>query len=109
MSFRLDYLKDDKVRPELMEMIKKINETKPVNEYLFFASLNELIKTSSKSNIEFLATLAQTKPYHLLGLIYYLLKDDVNVLNKPDDYEYLCNYIDCEVDLFMITNFVIYY
>lgn len=107
MSFRLDYLKDDKVRPELMEMIKKINETKPVNEYLFFASLNELIKTSSKSSIEFLYTLVQTKPYHLLGLVYYLLKDDVNVSNIHDEYEYLRNYIDCEVDLSMITNFVI--
>ena len=46
------------------------------------------------------------KPIYLFGVLYYNLKDMDSENSLDKEFDYLKEFIDCKIDLFMIVNFM---
>ena len=73
----------------------------------FYECLNNVIfKLSENRLFQIIRILPTNKPEYLFGVLYYHLKDidTDNSLNR--EFEYLKQFVDCRVDIFMIVNYL---
>lgn len=100
--------KDDKgeIINDLSNLIPKLKDNDILNIEVFLTHLNNIIEKTPEEYIEALRKLVSTKPYHLTGIMYYILKDGCEDESITNDLEYLSFFNDYEIDLFMIVNYL---
>ena len=73
----------------------------------FYECLNNVIfKLSENRLFQIIRILPTNKPEYLFGVLYYHLKDIDTDNSLSREFEYLKQFADCKVDIFMIVNYL---
>ena len=101
--------KDNKgtIYNELVLAVKEMNDSKNFDIEKFYDYLNNIIiNLSEEKQFQIIRLLPTTKPYYLFGVLYYHLKDSDEKNKMLKEFDYLKQFIDYRIDLFMIVNYL---
>ena len=104
----LDYKDENgEIRYELKNSIHNLERIDGFSAEEFFSNLDKIVKElSPNESFEIIKMYPKIGPDHLFGVLYYNLKnmDKNNRLEK--EFDYLKEFIDYEISLYMIVNFL---
>ncbi len=104
----LDY-KDENgdIEKRLIDSVQDMEKIEGFSAEEFFSSLDKIVKELSPYNsFEIIKKYPINKPIYLFGTLYYNLKDMDGADKLEKEFDYLKEFIDYEIDLFMIVNYL---
>lgn len=107
-QLHLDYKdENEKIREELDNILEDMEKIDGFSQEEFYSKLDKIITELSRSNsFEIIRMYPRQKPIYLFGVLYYNLKDMDSENSLDKEFDYLKEFIDCKIDLFMIVNFM---
>ena len=113
MEYKQEHLeyKDDKgeIRSDLKGAIRNLEKIDGFSAETFYSYLDEIITAlSPKNSFKLIKDYARThnKSMFLFGVLYYNLKDIDENNDFKEEFDYLKQFIDYEIDFYMIINFI---
>lgn len=98
---------DNSIRKELVLAVNAMNNEKEFDIDKFFNSLEKVINNVTNEEYDQLIhKLVLINPVCKFGIIYYLLKGNYNETQFNVEFNYLKKFVDYEIDLFMLYNFI---
>ena len=104
----LDYNDENgDIEKRLIESVQDMEKIEGFSIEEFFSNLDKVFKELSPNNsFEIIKEYPKNKPIYLFGTLYYNLKDMDGADKLEKEFDYLKEFIDCEIDLFMIVNYL---
>lgn len=105
----LDYKdKNGEIEKKLINAVRNLEKIDGFSTTEFFSNLDKVVKELSPNNsFEIIRMYPRTSgPEHLFGVLFYNLKDMDKANNLEKEFGYLKKFIDCEIDLYMIVNYL---
>ena len=98
---------DNSIRSELVLAVNAMSNEKEFDIDKFFNSLENVINNVTNEEYDkLIQKLVLIKPVCKFGIIYYLLKGNYNETQFNVEFNYLKKFVDYEIDLFMLYNFI---
>lgn len=104
----LDYKDENgEVRYELKNAVHNLETIDGFSAAEFFSNLDKIVKELSPNNsFEIIEMYPKIGPKHLFGVLFYNLKNMEKNNGLEKEFDYLKEFIDYKIDLFMIVNFI---
>lgn len=105
----LDYKDENgKLRPELKNGVHDMENIEGFSAEEFYINLDTVIREigTKKSHKIAQKLLHSINPEILFGTYFYILKSLDMENNLEEEFDYLKQFIDCKIDIFMIVNFI---
>ena len=104
----LDYKTEDgEIEKKLIDAVQDMEKMEGFSAEEFLFNLDKVVRELSPDNsFEIIRMYPRKKAIYSLGTLFYNLKD-MDTENKLEkEFDYLKEYIDCKIDLFMIVNYL---
>ncbi len=98
---------NDQIYPDLVGTVKDMENNKEFNIKMFYESLNRIIvETSEIELFQMIRILPTIKLIYYFGLLYYYLIDMKKNNTLNEEYNYLSQFINYKIDIYMIVNYL---
>ena len=98
---------NDKIYDDLLYAVKDMKKMDNFSAEKFYYNLDKIIRELSPNNsFGQIKNFPQKQPVYLFSVLFNCLKKMDKTNNLEEEFNYLKEFIDCEIDVFMIVNYL---
>lgn len=96
-----------KIYKDLINAVRNMEENTNFDINKFYKNLNEVIKKASeKEKFQTIRKFPRVKPEYYFGTLYYFLLEFNTSNELEEEFKYLSQFINYQIDVFMIVNYL---